>query len=142
MAARRVLVVEDSTADQKLIREALKDIAVDLSFVSDGEQALGWLATAARVPGGHELPALVLLDLNLPKTDGRQVLAKVKKDAKLARIPVIAFSTSNSPDEVGATYDLHANCYLVKPLDYSSLATMIRQTIEYWLNVVQLPQYV
>ena len=129
-----ILLVEDNPADVRLTREVLRHSArpVTLHVARDGEQALAMLA--------HEPePDLVLLDLNLPGLPGREVLARMKADARLKHIPVIVLSTSRADADVAACYQLHANCYLQKPMDVEDFAGAMRQLEEFWLTQVALP---
>ena len=129
-----ILLVEDNAADVRLLREVLRHGArqVALHVAPDGEQALAMLA---REPE----PDLVLLDLNLPRVHGRDVLARMKADARLKHIPVIVLSTSRDDADVAACYQLHANCYLQKPMDVERFASAMRQLEEFWLTQVALP---
>ena len=129
-----ILLVEDNLADVRLMREVLRQGArqVTLHVARDGEQALEMLA---RDPE----PDLVLLDLNLPRVHGREVLARMKADTRLKHIPVIVLSTSRADADVAACYQLHANCYLQKPMDVERFAGIMRQLEEFWLSQVALP---
>jgi chemotaxis family two-component system response regulator Rcp1 len=137
MSARpkRILVVDDSSADVRLLREALREhrVTVELIAEPDGESALAHLREAAR------LPDLVLLDLNLPGIDGREVLERLKADPSLASIPVIVLSTSSSPTDVADCYARHANAYLVKPLHLDEFTDLVRGLESFWLRLVRLP---
>jgi len=135
-----ILLVEDELASARLVQEALRasQVAVRLSMARDGDQALAMLrrqegdATAAR-------PALILLDLNMPKKDGFAVLTELRVDPTLKRIPVIVLTTSSAPQDIQRSYDLDANCYIVKPRDLLGLITVIKQTTDLWLNAATLP---
>jgi CheY-like chemotaxis protein len=131
----RILVVDDSRADVRLLREAVRDqtIAADLHAVEDGEQAL------THLQGGGERPDLVLLDLNLPRRDGREVLEVIKTDPDLKSIPVIVLSTSSSPRDVADCYALHANSYLVKPMGLDEFGSLVRALDLFWLRQAALP---
>lgn len=135
-----ILLVEDNPADVRLTREVLRDSSrpVTLHVARDGEQALAMLA---RQGGHHALPEpdLILLDLNLPRLPGREVLARLKASRALRHIPVIVLSTSGADGDVAACYQLHANCYLQKPLKVESFATTMRQLEDFWLHRVLLP---
>jgi CheY-like chemotaxis protein len=136
-----VLLVEDSAGDVRLTREALKEgqIPVNLSVAPDGEQALAFL----RREGPHAAaprPDLILLDLNLPRKGGREVLAEIKADPHLRRIPVVVLTTSQAEPDVRASYDLHANCYIIKPLDLDQFMHVVRSIEDFWLTVVRLPR--
>lgn len=136
-----ILLVEDNPGDVRLTEEALREAKVrnNLNIVGDGEAALDFLkrrnswADAAR-------PDIILLDLNLPKKDGRQVLAEIKADPDLRRIPVVVLTTSKAEEDILRSYDLHANCYVTKPLDFDQFINVVRSIEEFWLQVVRLPQ--
>jgi chemotaxis family two-component system response regulator Rcp1 len=135
-----ILLVEDNPADVRLTREALKEgiIANNLSVVHDGVDAMAFL----RRQGKYALaprPDIILLDLNLPKKDGREVLAELKEDPNLRRIPVVVLTTSKAEQDILKAYDLHANCYVTKPLDLDEFMILVRSIEEFWLAVVRLP---
>lgn len=135
-----ILLVEDNPADIRLTREALHDarIANRLHTVVDGEQALAFLR---RVPPFENVPrpGLVLLDLNLPRIDGREVLAQIKGDPELHSIPVIVLTTSKAEGDVLLSYDRHANCYVTKPVDFAEFVAALQSLESFWLAVVTLP---
>ena len=137
-----ILLVEDNPGDSRLTLEAIRDCAVDtnLKVVRDGIEALAFLRREG-VYGDASRPALILLDLNLPKKSGREVLAEVKSDPDLRRIPVLVFSTSELEDDVVTAYSLHANCYIPKPTDMSQLIAVVRCIEEFWLTRVRLPAH-
>ena len=137
----RILLVEDNPGDVLLVQEALREaaFAVELHVVGDGEEALGFLTRGPGFEGTPE-PDLVLLDLNLPRKSGREVLAEVKADADLRHLPVVILSTSTAEDDVAAAYDHHANCYVAKPNDLDKLVSVIRAIEAFWLQVVRLPR--
>ncbi|MGZ8633589.1 MAG: response regulator [Solirubrobacteraceae bacterium] len=135
-----VLLVEDDPGDVVLIREAFEDNKVHntLHVVSDGVQALAFL----RNEGEHAAaprPDLVLLDLNLPRMDGREVLAEVKADRTLRRVPVVVLSGSSASHDVVRAYDLHANAYVTKPVDFNRFIEVVRQIDDFFVSVVKLP---
>jgi two-component system, chemotaxis family, response regulator Rcp1 len=135
-----ILLVEDNLGDIRLIEEILGEckVPIHLSVARDGEVAIAHLRRA----GGYAAmprPNLVLLDLNLPKKDGREVLAEVKADPILRRIPVIVLTTSNADRDVDRSYDLHANCYITKPVQIDELITVVESINRFWLQIVQLP---
>lgn len=135
-----ILLVEDNPGDVRLTQEALKEGEMEhnLNVVGDGEEALDFLHQQAEfeeAPPTH----LVLLDLNLPKRDGREVLAEIKEDERLRRIPVIVLTTSEAEQDVMQTYDLHANCYITKPVDLDEFVDVVQSIERFWLSVVQLP---
>ena len=136
-----VLLVEDNPGDVRLTIEALKDgkIHNHLSVVSDGEEALAFLRRQgqyAKVPR----PDLILLDLNLPKKDGREVLKEIKQEKDLKRIPVVILTTSTAEKDIIKTYDLHANCYINKPVDFDQFTNVVKSIEDFWFTVVKLPR--
>lgn len=135
-----ILLVEDNPADVRLTREALKEGKVRnvLSVVQDGVEAMAFLKQTGAY-AKESRPDLILLDLNLPKKDGREVLAEIKEDAHLRRIPVVILTTSNAEQDVIRTYNLHANCYIIKPLDMDQFISVVRSIEDFWLTVVKLP---
>jgi two-component system, chemotaxis family, response regulator Rcp1 len=135
-----VLLVEDNPGDIRLIQEAFKDgeIASHLNITRDGEQAMAYLRQEGKYARSPR-PAFILLDLNLPRKDGREVLAEIKGDKGLRQIPVVVLSTSTNVEDVRRAYDLHANCYVPKPLDMDQLVHLGRSLEEFWLNMVLLP---
>jgi len=135
-----ILLVEDSAADVRLTREALKDgkLANQLHVVEDGAEALAFLRREG--PYGQAVrPDLILLDLNLPKKDGREVLADLKADPQLRRIPVVVLTTSEADTDVLRAYDLQANCYITKPVDFAQFLSVVQMIQQFWLTVVRLP---
>jgi CheY-like chemotaxis protein len=135
-----ILLVEDSPADVDLTREALDDAKVhnNLHVASDGVEALAFLRREGRYADAPR-PDLILLDLNLPKKDGREVLAEIKDDPKLRRIPVVILTTSEAEQDILRSYDLHANCYITKPVDLDSFIDVVRSIEGFWLAIVRLP---
>lgn len=136
-----ILLIEDNPGDVRLTKEALKENKVlnELHVVSDGEEAMKFL----RRSKGFEKkprPDLILLDLNLPKKDGREVLAEIKNDDNLKRIPVIILTSSKSEEDIFKTYNLHANCYLTKPISLESFINVIKSIEDFWFTVVKLPK--
>jgi chemotaxis family two-component system response regulator Rcp1 len=135
-----ILLVEDNPGDVRLTEEAFREarIANRVWVARDGEEAIDFL----RQRGSHSdspRPDLVLLDLNLPKKDGRDVLEEVKSDPQLHRIPVIVLTTSSADRDVLLSYDLHANCYIKKPIEYEEFIAAIRGIENFWLKIVRLP---
>ncbi len=130
-----VLLVEDNEADVILLREALREggVDLDLTVAQDGEQAMAGLRD------GDGLPDLVLLDLNLPRKDGREVLAEIKSDSALRSIPVVVLTTSKAEEDILRSYDLHANAYVTKPVDFNRFIEVVRQIDEFFVTVVKLP---
>jgi len=135
-----ILLVEDSPSDVDLTREALEDTKVhnNLSVVGDGVEALAFLRREGRFADAPH-PDLILLDLNLPKKDGREVLAEIKADPDLRRIPVVVLTTSEAEQDIIETYNLHANCYVKKPVDLDAFIQVVRSIDNFWLAIVKLP---
>jgi CheY-like chemotaxis protein len=138
--AIHILLVEDNAGDARLVQEAFGHASArcQLSHVANGVEALEFLRRA----GPHTRatrPDLILLDLNLPRKDGREVLAEIKSDVTLRRIPVIVLTTSQAQDDILRAYDLHANCYVTKPGDLDEFIRTIRCLDEFWLSVARLP---
>ena len=135
-----ILLVEDDPGDVLMTTEALADSKVlnNLTVVSNGEEALRYLRQEGEHAGAVR-PDLVLLDLNLPRVDGREVLARVKADDRLRTIPVVILTTSEAEEDVLRSYDLHANAYVTKPVDFEAFCGAIRQIDEFFLSVVRLP---
>jgi two-component system, chemotaxis family, response regulator Rcp1 len=135
-----ILMVEDNPADVRLTREAFAEGKINnaLHVVSDGVEAMAFLRQEP--PYTHApRPDLILLDLNLPRKDGREVLAEIKSDPALRRIPVAILTTSRSEADVLRAYDLHANCYITKPVDLDHFLEIVRSVENFWLTAVTLP---
>ena len=135
-----ILLIEDSPGDVRLTMEALKEAKVlnNLSVVGDGTEAMAFL----KREGAHAKaprPDVILLDLNLPKKDGREVLAEIKADPNLRRIPVVVLTTSRDEEDIFRAYDLHANCYITKPVDFKQFLGVVQSIEDFWLTVVKLP---
>jgi two-component system, chemotaxis family, response regulator Rcp1 len=135
-----ILLVEDNPGDVDLAREALEQTKLfnQLYVVGDGEEAMAFL----RRQGKHTdapRPDLILLDLNLPRKDGREVLAEIKSDENLKRIPVVILTISKDEEDVLRSYNLHANCYITKPIDISQFFRVVKSIEEFWLSIVVLP---
>ena len=135
-----ILLVEDNPADVRLTREAFKEgrIKNRLTVARDGVEALDYLLNRGPFASATR-PDMILLDLNLPKKNGRQVLAEIKRDEHLCAIPVVILSTSQSDEDICSSYDLHANCYISKPVDLDHFISMVHSIEKFWLEVVQLP---
>ena len=135
-----ILLVEDEPGDAYLTTEALKSAKIinRVHLVEDGVDAMAFLR---REPphAAAPRPDLILLDLNLPRKDGRQVLAEIKSDPSLNSIPVVVLTTSNADEDVLQSYNLHANCYITKPVDLEQFMAVIQATQEFWFSVVKLP---
>ena len=135
-----ILLVEDSPSDADLVVEALEEgkILNELHIVGDGIEALQFLHHEEPYAGVPH-PDLILLDLNLPRKDGREVLKEIKDDRNLKRIPVIVLTTSAAEEDVCNTYDHHVNCYITKPVDIDDFIRVLRSMEEFWLTVVKFP---
>jgi two-component system, chemotaxis family, response regulator Rcp1 len=135
-----ILLVEDSPGDVKLTQEALRDAEVPnvLHVARDGEEAMRFLRREGEF-AGKPRPDLILLDLNMPRMDGREVLGVIKADADLRRIPVIILTTSQSEDDIAEAYSLAANCYVAKPVDLDEFLDVVRAIDDFWLTLVKLP---
>ena len=136
----RLLLVEDNVADARLVIEALRECAVppQVAMVSDGLQALSYLRREGQY-AGVALPDLLLLDLNLPKMDGREVLVKIKSDQALKHIPVIIFTSSEAEHEVLLAYRHGASCYLIKPIELATYFALLQELITFWGTRARLP---
>ncbi|MCL4485384.1 MAG: response regulator [Nitrospirae bacterium] len=134
------LLVEDNPGDVRLTREALKDSKVrnNLNVLGDGVSALAYLRRETPYEGAPR-PDIILLDLNLPKMDGREVLSKIKADPSLRRIPVVVITSSEAEQDILRTYDLHVNCYVTKPVDLDQFIKVVQSIESFWLTIVQLP---
>ncbi len=137
---KTVLLVEDSPGDVRLTQEAFRefDSGLDLHVAVDGAEAMCFL----RREGGHlraPRPDLILLDLNLPKKNGRQVLAEIKQDDDLKTIPTVILTTSHADEDIEAVYQLRANCYLTKPVEFDAFDGLVKSISEFWLTRVRLP---
>jgi chemotaxis family two-component system response regulator Rcp1 len=138
--ALQILLVEDNPGDVRLTREALREGKLNhsLHVARDGVAALAYLHREGEHTEAPR-PDLVLLDLNIPKKDGRQVLKEIKVDAELSRIPVVVLTTSQAEEDVVRTYDLHANCYINKPVDFDQFMRVIQAIEDFWFSIVRLP---
>ncbi len=135
-----ILLVEDNQGDVRLTREALTDVKLknNLHVVQDGVEALAFLRQVDNYQ--HcPLPDLILLDLNLPKKNGLEVLEEMKEDKVLKRIPVVILTTSKAEEDIVKSYDLHANCYVTKPVDLDQFMKVVRSINNFWLAIVKLP---
>jgi chemotaxis family two-component system response regulator Rcp1 len=135
-----ILLVEDNPGDVRLTRESLKEGKVlnTLHVAGDGIEALAFLRQEGQY-AKQPLPDIILLDLNLPKKDGREVLAEIKTDPNLRRIPVVILTTSKAEEDILKSYDLHANCYITKPVDLDQFITVVKSVEEFWFTIVRLP---
>jgi CheY-like chemotaxis protein len=135
-----LLLVEDDPGDAMMTREALNEakVAHELHVVDNGEAAIAFLLQEGEYAEAPR-PDLIFLDLNLPRVDGREVLAFVKGDESLRRIPLVILTTSDSEDDIARSYDLHANAYVTKPVDFDSFLNAVRQVDDFFLTVAKLP---
>jgi chemotaxis family two-component system response regulator Rcp1 len=135
-----ILLVEDNPGDVRLTREALKEGKVynNLHWAKDGVEALEFLRREG-IYASAPRPDIILLDLNLPKKDGREVLSVIKNDDKLKHIPVVVLTTSKAEEDVLRSYELHANCYVTKPVDLEKFIVVVQSIDRFWLTVVTLP---
>jgi CheY-like chemotaxis protein len=135
-----VLLVEDNPGDVRLTREALKEGRVhnNLHVAPDGVEALAFLRREGR-HAGAVCPDLILLDLNLPRKGGREVLAEIKGDPALRHIPVVILTSSSAEQDIARAYDLHANCYISKPVDLDQFIKVVKSIEDFWFTVVKLP---
>ena len=135
-----ILLVEDNPGDSRLAKEALKESKLknNLYVAEDGVEAMNFLYKTGKY-SKMPRPDLIILDLNLPKKDGREVLAEIKNDYNLKRIPVVILTISKAEEDILKTYNLHANCYVTKPLDLDQFMKVVRSIEDFWLTIVKLP---
>lgn len=138
-----ILLIEDNPGDVRLTQEAFKEgqISIDLNVVMDGVEAIRYLRKEAPYDEAST-PDLILLDLNLPKRDGREVLEEIKTDQNLKRIPVVVLTTSNAEQDILKSYNLHVNCYINKPVDFDKFFDIIQKIEDFWLSTAILPSMV
>lgn len=137
---KTILLVEDNKADIRLVREALKNSSIDyqMEIVRDGMAAMAYLQQEGEYASVSR-PDLIILDLNLPKKDGREVLAEIKTNEEFKRIPVVVLTTSKNEDDIYQSYELNANCFITKSRNLSQLFTIVKRIEEFWLSTVTLP---
>jgi len=135
-----ILLVEDNPGDARLTQEAFREgkIGNNLSVVSDGLEALAFLRQEGQYENATR-PDMILLDLNLPRMDGRELLARIKSDEELKRIPVVVLTTSKAEEDILKSYNLHANCYISKPVELSQFLEVVRSIEDFWMTIVILP---
>ena len=140
MTPAKILLIEDNPGDARLASEALKSSKIhnELQIVQDGEAAIDYLHKRGDYQKATT-PDIIFLDLNLPKKDGREVLAEVKSDETLKKIPIVILTTSDHEEDVLRSYNLHANCYITKPLDFNQFRKVIESINNFWLSLVKLP---
>ena len=138
---KRILHVEDNPGDVRLVQEAFKDSKIEneIDVAHDGVQAMDYLWKKGAYLGALR-PDLILLDLNLPKKDGREILMEIKRDKNLKSIPIVILSSSNAATDIRSTYDNYANCYVQKPINYDDYVEVINRIEEFWLLIVKMPQ--
>jgi two-component system, chemotaxis family, response regulator Rcp1 len=136
-----ILLVEDNPADVRLTMEALKEgkIKNRLTVAKDGIEALEVLRKKGKFANARDID-LILLDLNMPRMDGRAVLAEIKQDPDLKHIPVVIMTTSKAEEDIVKSYNLHANCYIVKPLDFDKFIEVVKAVEDFWVSIVTLPK--
>lgn len=136
----QLLLVEDNPGDVRLTREALKsgEVVVNLSVAKDGVEAIDFLRKRGEFQSAP-VPDLILLDLNLPRKNGREVLSEIKSDPELKKIPVLVMTTSRADQDIHRAYSLNANCYIAKPMDLDEFLRIVRSIEEFWLKTVTLP---
>jgi CheY-like chemotaxis protein len=139
--AIKILLAEDDPDDRLLLQEALQEgrLANELTCVADGEELLDYLHQRGRYRGGAPRPGLILLDLNMPKLDGREALRAIKADPSLRQIPIVVLTTSKAEEDVLRSYDLGANSFITKPVTFQSMVDLMRVLGRYWLEIVELP---
>jgi len=137
-----ILLVEDNEGDIVLTLEALSEVGLDkyVTVVKDGEHAMTYLKNCI-IDSSNSFPNMILLDINLPKVDGKQVLSYIKSTEELRHIPVIMLTTSNAPNDINESYSNYANCYLTKPVDLETFFGLIQCIQTHWIDVVKLPTY-
>jgi CheY-like chemotaxis protein len=143
-AAVTILMADDDPEDCELTREALQDsrLANEMRFVSDGQELMEYLRREGRYAGPSgdaPRPGIILLDLNMPKKDGREALAEIKADELLRRIPIVVLTTSKDDEDVFSTYDLGVSSFITKPVTFAGLVEVMRNWTRYWLEIVELP---
>ncbi len=136
----KILMVEDNPDDVALAQEALKDAKMlsTMTVVEDGEEAMLFL-NAKGDYAGRELPDIILLDLNLPRKDGREVLEEIKEDPVLRKIPVVILTTSDAPEDIEQAYNHYVNCYITKPVNFDQFIKVVKSIEDFWFGVVKLP---
>jgi CheY-like chemotaxis protein len=135
-----ILLVEDNLGDARLAMEALKDSKIInvLNHVEDGEEAMNYLTNKGKY-ADVDRPDLILLDLNLPKKDGREVLKEIKENDDLKRIPVVILTISKAEEDILKSYNFHANCFITKPIDLNQFMKVVKSIEDFWLTIVKLP---
>lgn len=139
-----ILMADDDADDRMMTREAFEEshLANDLRFVEDGVELMDYLKRRGKYsdPNSSPRPGLILLDLNMPKKDGREALEEIKEDPSLRNIPVVVLTTSQEEEDIHRSYQLHANSYITKPVTFEALVAVVRALGRYWLEIVELPR--
>ncbi|HTT15502.1 MAG TPA: response regulator [Thermoplasmata archaeon] len=140
MNAVQILMAEDNAADARLVREVMAESKIlnDLHVVPDGVEAMAFLRREGKYANAPR-PSLIFLDLNMPRKDGREVLAEIKSDPDLKRIPVVVMTSSKAEEDIARAYDEHANCYVRKPIDFDQFHTVVKAISQFWFSAVELP---
>lgn len=141
LKSSRILIADDDADDQLMLKEAFRELDMEkvVDIVNDGQEVLDYLTQHGKFENKHLLPRIILLDLNMPRKDGREVLATIKSLPVLNKIPVIVFSTSSHAEDISSVYDLGANSYICKPNTYNELLKIATAIKQYWINTVQVP---
>jgi two-component system, chemotaxis family, response regulator Rcp1 len=136
----QILIVEDNAADARLVREVMRDSKIlnEISWVADGVEALAFIRHEGKYAAAPR-PNLIFLDLNMPRKDGREVLREIKADPDLRRIPVVVMTSSQAEEDVARAYDMHANCYVRKPIDFDQFHSVVKTIENFWFDTVELP---
>lgn len=136
-----ILIIDDNPGDVRLMKEAFSDCKApeNLYNVTDGEEAIQFLKKKGKY-GNAPKPDIILLDLKLPKISGSELLNKLKKNSEFKQIPIIIFTSSDADADIIKAYNFHANCYIIKPTDFTDLVTVVKTIVEFWLNIVRLPR--
>jgi two-component system response regulator len=136
----KILVAEDNAGDARLIKEVLKEgkIYTSVQIVRDGVEVMEYL-NKSKNQTNNNFPDLIILDLNMPRKDGREVLAEIKSDERLKKIPVVIMTISKAEEDIIKTYNLHANCFITKPIDLNQFIKVIKSIEEFWFSIVTLP---
>lgn len=139
-----ILIADDDIDDREMVRDAFREnrLANDIRFVENGEELMNYLLRKGKYsePGTAPVPGLILLDLNMPKKDGREALKEIKGNHDLKRIPVVVLTTSKAEEDIFRTYDLGVNSFISKPVTFEALVAVTRELGRYWLEIVELPQ--
>jgi two-component system, chemotaxis family, response regulator Rcp1 len=136
----QILMAEDNPADARLVREVMADSKIlnELHVVPDGVEAMAYLRRTGKYADARR-PSLIFLDLNMPRKDGREVLAEIKSDPDLKRIPVVVMTSSKAEEDIAQAYNEHANCYVRKPIDFEQFHLVVKTIAQFWFSAVELP---